>query len=201
LAYQLYQTELGTTAELYIVPTSGGEARRLIEVQYDYNAAFDYVWCPKGEKLALLCGPSLLLFDPESEQPQEIGTLPNPVWGRCFDMQWSPDGKTLGLVLEARPNSTRNGEDISGDTRLFSVTIPEGKWTELAGEAGINYYFVWSPDCEWVAYNSEGWIRKRSEGVLWGVDIEPFLRRASGEKATSVTPVARHKRVVMPQIK
>jgi len=183
IAYKFYENESGTTRELFVVPATGGESRRLIETPYDYNAAFKYAWCPQGEKLALLCGPRLLLFDPASGQPQEVGTLPDPVWGRCYDMQWSPDGKTLGLVLEARPNSTHDGKDISGNTRLFTVTIPEGKWTELAGEAGTNYYFVWSPDGEWVAYNSEGWIRKRPEGVLWEVDVEPFLRRAAGEEA------------------
>ncbi|UCD52342.1 MAG: PD40 domain-containing protein, partial [Phycisphaerales bacterium] len=114
---------------------------------------------------------------------QEVGTLPDPVWGRCWDLQWSPDGKTLGLILEARPGWKRGGEDISGNTRLFTVTVPEGKWTELAGEAGTNYYFVWSPDGKWVAYNSEGWIRKRPEGVLWEVEVDAFLRRATEKRS------------------
>jgi Tol biopolymer transport system component len=191
IVYELDETELGTMRELFVVPVSGGESRRLIEVPNDYHASFGSAWCPQDEQLVLLCGQELLLFDPASGQRQEVSTLPDPTWGRCFDMQWSPDGKTLGLVLEARPDSTHGGEDTSSDTRLFTVTIPEGKWTELAGEAGTNYYFVWSPDGKWVAYNSEGWIRKRPEGVLWEVDVDPFLRRATGEDAASITPAAR----------
>lgn len=183
VAYELYENELGTTRELFVVPAGGGEPRRLTEVPYDdSHAAFEYALCPQGEQLALVCGQELLLFDPASGQRREVGTLPDPVWGRCFDIQWSPDGKMLGLILEARPDSTRGGEDISGHTRLFTVTVPEGKWTELAGEAGTNYYFVWSPDGKWVAYNSEGWIRKRPEGVVWDAKVDAFLRRATEKR-------------------
>lgn len=187
IAYELYENESDTTRELFVARASGGEFRRLIEAPYDYHAAFDFAWHPQGDQLAMLCDRRLLLLDPVSGQAQEISTLPDPIWGRPYHMQWSPDGKMLGLVLEAKPNSTRDRKDVSGDTRLFTVTVPEGQWTELAGEAGTNYYFVWSPDGKWVAYNSEGWIRKRPEGVLWEVDVDPFLRRATGEDLASKT--------------
>ncbi|GEM_PF-674360 len=185
IAYEFYANESDTTRELYVVPAAGGEPTRLIEAPYDYHAAFNFAWHPQDDQLALVCGQELLLFDPANGQRQQVASLPNPIWGRVFDMRWSPDGKMLGLVLEAKPNSTRDGRDISGGTRLFTVTIPGGKWTELAGEAGTNYYFVWSPDGKWVAYNSEGWIRKQPEGVLWEANVDAFLRQAAGEEAAS----------------
>jgi beta-lactamase regulating signal transducer with metallopeptidase domain len=192
IAYEFYEVQperpdvTSTTRELFVVRAAGGEPRRLMEVTYDdHHTAFEYAWCPHGEQLALVCGRRLLLFDPAGGQGRQVSTLPDPTWGRCFDVQWSPDGKTLGLVLEARPDSTRGAEDTSGGTRLFTVTVPEGKWTELAGKAGTNYYCVWSPDGKWIAYNSEEWVRTRPEGILWEADVAPFLNRLAGDAAVS----------------
>ena len=91
----------------------------------------------------------------------------------------------LGLILEAKPETTGPTDDVSGNTRLFTVAVPEGKWTELAGKEGTNYYISWSPDGQWITYNSEGWIRTRAAGIIWEVEVDEFLRKATDKKSLS----------------
>jgi len=186
IAYEFFPVDLGATWELFITPGSTGESKRLKEITRDeHHKAFKYAWCPDGERLGLLADRTLWIIDIPSGRRQQIGGLLDPVWGRCFDMQWSPDGKTLGLILEAKPESTGPTDDISGNTRLFTVTVPEGKWTDLAGKEGTNYHLSWSPDGKWIAYNSEEWVRTRAEGIVWEVEVDAFLRQAAEKKDVS----------------
>ena len=63
------------------------------------------------------------------------------------------------------------------------MTLPQGKWTELAGEDGTNYHLSWSPDGKWIAYNSEEWVRTQAADIVWEAAVDEFLRRAE-EKAS-----------------
>ncbi len=191
ISYDLVKEDPGATWELFVTPASTGKAKRLIEMVYDeHHKAFGHAWHPDSERLALLAGRTLWIFDIPGEGRQQIGGSLDPVWGRCFDMQWSPDGRTLGVILEAKPESTGPTEDISGNTRLFTVTVPEGKWTELGGQEGTNYHLAWSPDGKWIAYNSEEWIRTRAESVVWEVEVDTFLKQAAEKTGPSEVPVA-----------
>ena len=104
-------------------------------------------------------------------------------------MKWSPDGKTLGLILEAKPESTGVTDDTSGNTRLFTVSMPKGRWTELTGKEGTNYHLSWSPDGQWIAYNSEEWVRTRAADILWEVEVNAFLRKAAEKESSSEAAV------------
>ena len=184
--YDLVKEDPGATWEFFVTPASGRESKRLMEMPYgEHHKAFGYDWCSDGERLALLADRTLCILDVPIGSRQQIGGLLDPIWGRCFDMQWSPDGKTLGLILEAKPETTGPTDDISGNTRLFTVTVPEGKWTELGGQEGTNYHLAWSPDGKWIAYNSEEWIRTRAESAVWEVEVDTFLKQATGEDAAS----------------
>lgn len=179
IAYSLATRALGTTIELFIVSAAGGESRRLMEATYDdYHDAFEYTWCPQGEKLVVLWGRRLLTFDAARGQQQQVGGLLDPVWGRCISMECSPDGQTLALDLEARPRSSDRKDP---GLRVFTVTLADGKWAEPAGKVSSGYSVGWSPDGKWLSYDCEEYIKLRPAGLLWEVDVHPYLDRFTDE--------------------
>lgn len=188
IAYEFYGPKEDTTHELFVVSASGGEPRKLIEMKLDdYHTSFDYRWSPSGESLALLVGRRLLIFQFPDGESQQVGGLLDPLLGRCFGIEWSPDEQRLALIMEAKPKSSDPEE--SG-TQIFTVTVPEGRWTELEGESCYNYSVNWSPDGKWISYDSEEWIKTRPEGVIWEVEIDAYLKkmaqRSSGGTGPSV---------------
>ena len=88
--------------------------------------------------------------------------------------------------MEAKPKSS-DPEEIG--TKIFTVTVPKGRWTELEGESDYNYSVNWSPDGKWISYDSEEWIKMRPEGILWEVEIDAYLKKmdqsSSGKTSTS----------------
>lgn len=186
LAYRLYERALGTTQELFVVAASGGESRRVIELAHDdYHAAFQYTWCPQGEKLVLLGGRRLLTFDPANGQQRQVGGLLDPMWGRCIAMECSPDGQTLALDMEARP---RSSDHLDPDGRLFTVTLADGKWSEPAGKIRSGYSVGWSPDGKWLSFDCDESIKLRPAGVLWEVDVGSYLDRFTDNDASESRP-------------
>ncbi|MDI6450044.1 M56 family metallopeptidase [Anaerobaca lacustris] len=179
IAYSLYTRALGTTRELFIVSAAGGEPRRLMEATYDdYHDAFEYTWCPQGEKLVALWGRRLLTFDAASGQQRQVGGLLDPMWGRCIAIECSPDGQTLALDLEARPRSSDHKDP---ELRVFTVTLADGKWAEPAGKVSSGYSVRWSPDGKWLSFDCDESIKLRPAGLLWEVDVHPYLDRFTDE--------------------
>jgi Tol biopolymer transport system component len=174
IAYQFYGPKDNATHELFVVSASGGEPRKLIEMKPDdYHTSFDYRWSPSGKNLALLVGRRLLVFQFPDGESQQVGGLLDPLLGRCFGMTWSPDEQSLALIMETKPTSS---EGVSG-TEIFTVTVPEGRRTELEGESGNNYSVNWSPDGKWISYDSEEFVKTRPEGLLWEVEIDAYLKK------------------------
>jgi hypothetical protein len=158
-----------------VVSTSDGERQELLETTLDdFHSGFNYRWSPSGENLALLVGRKVMLFRFPGGKSQQIGSLIDPALGRCFDMNWSPDEQTIALILEKRPGQSNRKE--SG-TRVLTVTVPDGRWTELNAEPGDNYVINWSPDGKWLSYDEEKMVKIRPEGILWELDIDAYLRQ------------------------
>lgn len=188
IAYEFYKNEADTTHELFVVSDSGGESKKLIEMKQDFrHKGFNYAWCPRGDKLAVLAGRKILAFRFPGGERQQVGGLIEPLWGRCFAMKWSPDGQRLALIMEAKPKSSDPEE--SG-TKIFTVNVPEGKWTELAGESGTNYFLYWSPDGKWISYNSESYVKTRPERVIWEVEIDAYLKKMAQRSSGGAGPSA-----------
>ena len=97
----------------------------------------------------------------------------------AWNFSWSPDRQTLAFI----------GERNKGDSwHIFTVPIEEGKlfpakgskFTELvADDMGEIYCMYWSPDGEWLSYNSDGFIKTRTEGAIWEADISELLSRSN----------------------
>ena len=181
IAYEFHGSEEDATRELFVASVPDGESKKLIEVRPEYHASFDYRWAPGGERLALVVGRKVMLFHFPGGESQQIGNLIDPVLGRCFGMAWSPDGQVLALSMEQKPSASHREEF---GTRIFTVTVPEGRWIELEGEPDYNYTVSWSPDGKWISYDSEEYIKVRPEGILWELDVDAFLNRAKEEPDT-----------------
>src|SRR5690606_11310835 len=80
--------------QLYIMPTSGGEARRVTKVK---NGATNPIWSPDGKKIAfnvqVKTGESLELTDQEDQEKEKKKKQPEPV--EVTKMKYKAD--TVGL--------------------------------------------------------------------------------------------------------
>ena len=167
IAYEFYERKKDTNRELYVVPALGGESKRLIQGSIDR-----WAWSPTGDHLAVLADQKLLILHVPDGEYYQLGKLLDPNWNECNDMKWSPDGQEITLIMLPKLNSST--EEI---TSLFTVSVPEGTWTELTGRLGTSYSHSWSPDGKWIAYDLEDFIKTRPEGILWEVEVETYLRK------------------------
>ncbi len=175
MVYELYGPKEDATRELYAVSTPDGEPRKLMETKLDdYHSGFKYSWSPSGESLALLVGRKVMLFRFPGGKDAQIGSLIDPALGRCFGMNWSPDEQTIALTLEEKPGQSNRKE---AGTRVFTVTVPDGRWTELNAEPGDKWVINWSPDGKWLSYDVEEMVKIRPEGILWELDINAYLKQ------------------------
>jgi Tol biopolymer transport system component len=180
IAYELFDRREGTTKELFVVAVPDGKAKKLIESNKGGGLSRNWVWSPNGDKLALLADHKLTVFTIPEGQPQQVGQILPPTWETCFDMEWSPNGGEIAVITVMEP-----GPSDVPNNRVFTVTVPEGKWTELAGQGGTNYYVYWSPDGKWISYDSEEFVKIRPEGILWEVEIDEYLDRMGQEQQAS----------------
>lgn len=75
---------------LWLVPTSGGSAQRLPNIQ-----GHDATWMPDGKSILYASGNQLLINRLQDGATSVFATLP----GRGFWLRWSPDGKLLRFTL------------------------------------------------------------------------------------------------------
>jgi len=75
---------------LWIVPTLGGEARRVPNV-----LVHDATWMPDGRRLLIAHGNDLTVVEPDGSDPHKLITTP----GMAFWLRWSPDGRRLRFTL------------------------------------------------------------------------------------------------------
>jgi len=176
IAYDCFERGKDTTRELFVASVSDGVPKKLIERGPGSGLSRDWAWSPSGEKLAALADRKLLIFQMPDCEPHQVGKLFDPNWCACSDMEWSPDGRELAVIISMGPGSS--GQQAS---RILTVTVPEGKWREVAGKAGTNYYLYWSPDGKWISYDSEEFVKVRPEGILWEVEIGEYLERMAEE--------------------
>jgi len=73
-------------------------------------------------------------------------------------------------------------------TSIFTISIVDGKWTELTERSGTNYSLSWSPDGKWISYDLEEFVKIRPEGVLWEVEVDSFLKKMDEKNPLSSKP-------------
>lgn len=142
---------------LWIVPTLGGDARRVPNV-----LAHDATWMPDGERLLVASGSTLTVMNSDGSDAHPLLTVP----GRVFWMRWSPDGKRLRFTLRDSKRQTSALWEAAADGSHARPLLPDwshpgseccGSWTS-DGE-----YFVFQ---SWHSGHSEIWARREHPWYL-----------------------------------
>jgi len=108
---------------LWIVPTLGGNARRVPNV-----LAHDATWMPDGRRLLVASGNDLTMIEADGSDPRKLATTP----GVAFWLRWSPDGKRLRFTLKNPKRQTTELWEVLADGSNLRALLPG--WNQPASE-------------------------------------------------------------------
>ena len=108
---------------LWIVPTLGGNARRVPNV-----LAHDATWMPDGRRLLIASGNDLTILGADGSDPRRLVTTP----GVAFWLRWSPDGKRLRFTLNNPKRQTTELWEVAADGGNLHALLPG--WSQPASE-------------------------------------------------------------------
>lgn len=142
---------------LWIVPTLGGDARRVPNV-----LAHDATWMPDGNHLLVAAGNQLIeIGEDGSDQHPFLTTA-----GLAFWLRWSPDGKHLRFTLRNPEMQTSELWEVAADGSNPHPLLPG--WSEPASECCGS----WTPDGDYFVFqsshsgHSEIWMRREKPWYL-----------------------------------
>jgi Tol biopolymer transport system component/DNA-binding winged helix-turn-helix (wHTH) protein len=144
---------------LWIVPTLGGNARRMPNV-----LAHDATWMPDGLHLLIASGNDLSIIDADGGDQHRFATLP----GLAFWMRWSPNGRLLRFTLRDLNRQTSELWEIRSDGTQLHPLLPD--WSHPASECCGS----WTPDGRKFVFqsyhngHSDVWIRHERPWYLGG---------------------------------
>ncbi len=144
---------------LWIVPTLGGDARRVPNV-----LAHDATWMPDGQHLLVSSGNQLIETSVDGSDPHPFLTTS----GLAFWLRWSPDGKRLRFTLRDPNSQTSELWEVAADGSHAHPLLPG--WSHPGSECcgswtpdGRNYVFQSSHNGE-----SEIWLLKEGRWPFGG---------------------------------
>lgn len=144
---------------LWIVPTLGGDARRVPNV-----LAHDATWMPDGHHLLVASGNQLTEMDEDGSDPHLLLTTP----GLAFWLRWSPDGQRLRYTVRDPKKQTSELWEANSDGSHAHPLLPG--WSKPAGECCGS----WTPDGENYVFqsshsgHSEIWLLREKPWYLAG---------------------------------
>jgi len=159
-------------ALLHVIPASGGEARKILDVPGDNR----HTWSSNGKELTVaVASEGVISAIPISGgEPRQISNLKELNIDYTRHLRWSPDGRNIAFIGF---NKGQNKDQI------FIVPAEGGKATELAADdPGEKYCLFWSPDGKWISYNSDGNVKTRPGGEIWEADVSEFLSGGESEQ-------------------
>ncbi len=144
---------------LWIVPTLGGDARRVPNV-----LAHDATWMPDGHHLLVASGNQLIKIGADGSDPHPLLTTP----GLAFWLRWSPDGKRLRYTVRDPKQQTSALWEAAADGSHAHPLLPG--WSQPASDCcgswtpdGNNYVFQSSH-----TGHSEIWLLREKPWYLAG---------------------------------
>ena len=156
--------------ELWIVPSIGGEPRRIREIGSRY-----FVWSPDNKEIAL--------FDEDGKFV--IVSINSGIIRKIFDIEkygidyvddfcWSPDGQYLAFIGYKY--------DDKKPPQIYTVTSEGGLIQQITNDKTYdsNRYLSslhWSLDGKWIAYGLNGFVKTRPECSFWEVDFNELLSK------------------------
>jgi dipeptidyl aminopeptidase/acylaminoacyl peptidase len=172
---------------LWVIPTAGGEARRVTQADY---APADAAWSPEGSQVAF--SGKVPLAEKPSSDVRIIRRLKHKLDGEGFyddrfrhifilpasggparqvttgdfdhlEPVWGPDGTRLAMVANRSDDADRtNAADI------WVLALSSGAMTRLTAGSGPVLHPAWSPDGSWIAYlGHENACMTASNTMLW----------------------------------
>ena len=149
---------------LWIVPTLGGDARRVPNV-----LAHDATWMPDGRRLLVASGNELIIVGADGSDPHRLLT----VQGLAFWLRWSPDSKRLRFTVRDAKRQTSELWEVAADGSNPHPLFPG--WSQPATECCGN----WTPDGQYFVFqsshsdstHSEIWVERERPWYL--ADREP----------------------------
>ncbi len=124
---------------LWIVPTLGGNARRVPNV-----VAHDATWMPDGKHLLVASGNDLLVASADGGDLHRFVTAQ----GLAFWLRWSPDGQRLRFTLRNAKRQTAELWEVRADGTHLHPLLPG--WSQPASECCGS----WTPDGEEFVFQS-----------------------------------------------
>ena len=151
--------------QIYVISMSGGEAKRLLETKHEIES---FAWSPDGKQIAFLASEPktdaedkkekdkddarvvdrddrlrrVWLLDPETGKTRQVTS---GRW-RLAEAEWLPGGNKMIVVATDHPES-----DVETD-RIYSLSLTDGKLTEVAAPRGPFGRLRVSPDGKSAAY-------------------------------------------------
>jgi Tol biopolymer transport system component/DNA-binding winged helix-turn-helix (wHTH) protein len=121
----LVRNHLAPEAEqaLWIVPTLGGDARRITNV-----LAHDATWMPDGQHILYAFGHDLFVIKEDGSDQRKFASLP----GRAFWLRWSPFGSPLRFTILDSANRNASLWEISASGKGLHPLLKG--WTKPANE-------------------------------------------------------------------
>ena len=97
----------------------------------------------------------------------------------CAFYNWQFGVKDVTVNNLATLNSvTISGPDEVDENSSADYTAA-AHWDDGSGD--VTDSGSWSPDGKWISYDSYYFAKARSEGIIWQVEIDEFLKRALAE--------------------
>lgn len=156
---------------LWIVPTFGGDARRVPNI-----LGHDAAWMPDGKRLLVANGNALLIVNTDGSDSHPFMTLP----GRAFWMRWSPDGRRLRFTLRDSTQQTTAIWEVDSRGSNPHPWLPG--WSHPSAECCGS----WTVDGAYFVFQS--WHSGHSE--IWAQRERPWFRRSSPPYPITAGPLS-----------
>src|SRR5580658_174222 len=153
---------------LWIVPTLGGDARRVPNV-----LAHDATWMPDGLRLLVASGNDLTVVGPDGSDPHHLLT----VQGLAFWLRWSPDHQRLRFTVRDSKRQTTELWEANADGSNLHSLLPA--WSQPASECCGN----WTPDGAWYVFQSTH--ENSGHSQIWALRERPWY--LSDKKPRQIT--------------
>jgi Tol biopolymer transport system component len=143
---------------LWIVPTLGGDARRVPNV-----LAHDATWMPDGRGLLIASGNELTIVGADGSDPHKLIATS----GLAFWLRWSPDGKRLRFTLRDPKRQTTELWEVTAEGGNLHPLLPG--WSQPAAECCGS----WTSDGEDFVFQSG----HNEHDEIWAIRERPWLLR------------------------
>ncbi|MGE5325975.1 MAG: protein kinase domain-containing protein [Deltaproteobacteria bacterium] len=158
-------------APLWRIPTTGGEPRRIGDLQPVIGSES---WSPDGKKIAFARGFAVYIATAEGNDSRKVAQVEGWPWG----MSWSPDGRHLRFSVDDPKRDSTSLWEVATDGTSLHPLLPG--WSNPPNETGGH----WTPDGRYFLFGSN---RATSVNMLWAIPERNSFWRHIGHTPLQMT--------------